>query len=259
MSIRRYDNAWIGSPPMLLSKICHSKGNLIQKFETSYTVMTNRSFYEYVLIKISDDWQILCKLIPQLFVPSTFGCCDVSVLIRTSGKLIHPLTMKLDKKISKDDIKPIRVINTKNISISVVFKEVEHQNVWSNNQYQNQNILTDAIRNMLQLFVVHNNCIVSLERFGSSNQFNIDLILVHKAAYLYNSKNYAAQISSETTITIFEMLSTIEYNQVKIGLEVKPLFGMEPQVSLLKAIIKAARNGCSPLCNMVGILLFNKA
>lgn len=245
-SITGYDNAGIGS--MFVAKIPDSKDmSSIQKFHTSYTVMANSSFVEYVLIKISDDWKILCKLIPRVLAPSTFGCCDVSVLVRTSDKFIHPLSVKLDKKISKHDIKSIRVANAKRIMVSVVFKEVEHQNTWSKNR--DQTILIEAIRNILQLFVVYNNCIVSLERIGSRQQFNIDLILVHKT----DSNKYAAQVTLETSIVIMETMSTIEYNHLKIGLEVEPLFSLEPQVSRLEAIIKAARNGRSPLCNMVSI------
>lgn len=243
-SITDDDSGRIGS--MFVAKIPDSKGIIaIQKFYTSYTVMADSSYIEYVLIKISYDWQILCKLIPQLLAPSTFGCCDVSVLKRTSNKFIHPLTVKLDKIIDKHDIKPIRVANAKHIIVSIVFKEVEHQNIWS----KNQNKLAEAIRHLLRLFVVHNDCIVSFKRIGSNQNFNIDLILVHKT----DCNNDGARITSETSIIILETISTIQYNHVKIGLEVEPLFGMELPASRLEAIIKAARNGCTPLCNMVGV------
>lgn len=231
-----------------LTKILDSKGmSQIQKFYTSYTVMANSSYIEYVLIKISNDWKILCKLSPQLLTTSTFGCCDISVLKRTSKKLVHPLSVKLDKTVDLNDVRPICVADTKRIIVSVVFQQVEHQNIWSKNQTQ----LVEAIRHLLRLFVVHNDSVVSLKRLGLKQKYNIDFILVHKTDY----HNKGARITLETNIMIIRTMCTDQYNQVEIGSEVEPLYGMEPQVSQLKSIIKAARKSSSPLCNMVSILL----
>ncbi|XP_025416333.1 spermatogenesis-associated protein 5-like protein 1 isoform X2 [Sipha flava] len=126
--------------------------------------------------------------------------------------------------------------------VSIIFKDVKYQDIWSKNTTK----LADVVRHILRLYVVLNNCIVNLKKLGSKQNFNIDYILIHKT----DCKN-AARISSETSIMIIKTMSTIQFYHAEIGLEIKPLFGMEPQVTCLKNIIKAARNGCNPLCTMI--------
>lgn len=233
---------------IFLSNISDSKGTtMIQKLYASDTLLDNSQFNQYVLLKVSDNAKILCKIIPQVICTNTFASCDPSVIKHAPQKLINPLTVKLEIPINKQHIEPICVANSKRIVVSVVFKDVKHQNIWSKNPFK----LADAIRHLLRLFVVHNDCIVNLKRLKSKQNLNIDFILIHKT----DCKNNAARINSDTTIMVIRTMSTIQFYQAEVGLEVLPLFGMESQVKCLKGIIKAARNGSSSLCNMVCILL----
>lgn len=228
---------------IFLSSVPDSKGiTTIQKLYASDTVLSTSLFNQYILLKISDNFKILCKLVPQLASTNAFASCDASVVKYTSTKLIDPLAVKLELSISKEHIEPTCVTTAKRMVVSIIFNDVKHQNIWSKNTTR----LADVIRHILRLFVVHNNCIVSLKRLGSKHNFNIDYILIHKT----DCKN-AAQISLETSIMIIKTMSTIQFYHAEIGLEIKPLFALEPQVACLKNIIKAVRNGCSPLCNMV--------
>ncbi|CAI6352363.1 unnamed protein product [Macrosiphum euphorbiae] len=229
---------------IFLSNIPDSKGmTMIQKFFASDTVLATGLFNQYVLLKISDDSKILCKLIPQVICTNTFASCDPSVILHAPQKLINPLTVKLEMPINKEHIEPICVANAKRMVVSVVFKDVKHQNIWSKNLFK----LADAIKHILRLFVVHNNCIVNLKRLNLKQNLNIDFILIHKT----DCKNNAARINPDTTIMVIKTMSAIQFYQAEIGSEVPPLFGMESQVKCLKNIIKAARNGCRPLCNMI--------
>jgi len=229
---------------IFLSNIPESKGTTaIQKLYASDTVLSINQFNQYVLLKISENAKILCKLIPQVICTNSFASCDPSVIKHAPHRLINPLTVKLEISINKEHIEPICVADAKRMVVSVIFKDVKHQNIWSKNLFK----LADAIRHLLRLFVVHNDCVVNLKRLNLKQNFNIDYILVHKT----DCKNNAARINSDTNIMVIKTMSTIQFFQVEIGLEVQPLFGMESQVKCLKSIIKAARNGCSPLCNMV--------
>lgn len=232
---------------IFISNIPITKGvNTIQKLYASDTLLTTSSFNQYVLVKISENIKILCKLVPQLISTNEFASCDSSVVIHTPNKLINPLTARLETLIKKEHITPICVTYAKRVSVSVIFKDVKHQNIWS----KNLNKLADAVKHIFRLFVVHDNCLVNLKRLGLKQNFNIDFILVHET----DCKNNAARITPETTIEVIKTMSTLQFHHAEIGLEVNPLFGMEPQVTCLKNIIKAARNGSSPLCNMVIIL-----
>lgn len=232
---------------IFLSNIPNSKGTtMIQKLYASDTILDNSQFNQYVLLKISDKAKILCKIIPRVICTNAFASCDPSVIKHAPQKLINPLTVKLEIPINKEHVEPICVTNSKRMVVSVVFKDVKHQNIWSKNLFK----LADAIRHLLRLFVVHNDCIVNLKRLKSNQNFNIDFILIHKT----DCKNNAARINSDTTIMVIKTMSTIQFYQAEVGLEVLPLFGMESQVKCLKSIIKAARNGSSSLCNMVCIL-----
>ncbi|XP_060843517.1 ATPase family gene 2 protein homolog B-like [Rhopalosiphum padi] len=229
---------------IFLSAIPDSKGTtMIQKLYASDTILDNSQFNQYVLLKISDNAKILCKIIPRVICSNVFASCDPSVIKHAPHKLINPLTVKLEMSINKEHIEPIGVANSKRMVVSVVFKDVKHQHIWSKNLFK----LADAINNLLRLFVVHNDCVVNLKRLKLKQNFNIDFILVHKT----DCKNNAARINSDTTIMVIKTMSAIQFYQAEIGLEVPPLFGMESQVKCLKSIIKAAKNGCSPLCNMI--------
>lgn len=229
---------------IFLSSVPNSKGlTTIQKLYAPDTIVATNSFNQYVLLKISDNAEILCKLVPRLMSSNTFAICDPSVVKHAPNKLINPSTVKLERSINKDCVEPISVVNAKRIVVSVVFKD---SNVWSDNLDK----LTAAVKQLLRLFVVHNDCIVSLKRLGEKQNFNIDFILVHKI----DCKNNGAHITVETSVVIMKTMSAIQFYHAEIGLEVPPLFGMKPQVSRLKNIIKAARNGCSPLCNMVSVI-----
>lgn len=232
---------------IFLSNISDSKGTTtIQKLYASDAVLPTTQFNQYVLIQISENAKILCKLIPHAICSNAFASCDPSVVKHPPHKLINPLTVKLQIPITRTHIEPICVANSKRMVVSVVFKEVKHQNMWSKNLKK----LADAVKHLLQLFVVHNDCVVNLKRLKSKQNLNIDFILVH----ITDCKKNAARINSETTITILKTMSAIQFHHAEIGLEVQPLFGMESQVKCLKSIILAARNGCCPLCNMVSIL-----
>lgn len=233
---------------IFLSNIPDYKGTtMIQKFYASDTLLATSQFNQYVLLKVSDNAKILCKLIPRVICTNAFASCDPSVIKHAPHKLINPLTVKLEMPINKEHIEPICVTNAKRMVVSVVFKDVKHQNIWSKNLFK----LADAMKHLLRLFVVHNDCIVNLKRLKLRQNFNIDFILVHKT----DCKNNAARINPDTTIMVLKTMSAIQFYQAEIGLEVQPIFGMESQVKCLKSIIKAARNGCRPLCNMVSILL----
>lgn len=229
---------------IFLSHVPDSKGAItIQKLYASITVLATSSFNQYVLLKISNNIKILCKIVPQLMFTEAFASCDPSVLLCTSNKLINPSTVKLDISINKDDIKPIAVTNAKSIEVSVVFKDVNNQNMWSGNLLK----LSEAIKNVLQLFVVCSDSIVSLKRLSSKQIYNIDYILIHKT----DCKNKGLCITPETSVVIIKTMSTIQFYHAEIGLQVEPLFGMETHVSCLKNIIRAAKNDCNNLCNMV--------
>jgi len=229
---------------IFLSGIPDSKGlNTIQKLYSSDTLLGTSLFNQYVLLKISEDAKILCKLVPQPISTVAFATCDSSVINHLPNKLIDPRTVKFELSIDKGNIEPISVRVAKRIIVSVIFNDVEQQSVWSTKPTK----LTKAVRNLLRLFVVHNNCIVSLKRLGSKQNLNIQFILVHKT----DCENNGAHINAETSVMIIKTMSTIQFSHAEIGLVVQPLFGMEPQVSSLKNIIKAARNGFNSLCNMV--------
>jgi len=149
--------------------------------------------------------------------------------------------------INRDQIEPISVVNSNSIVVSVVFKDL---NVWSENSIT----LNTVIRHLLRLFVVHSDCIVDLKHLRKNQSFNVDYILVHKT----DCGNNGARVTSKTSIMVIKSMSTIQFFHAEIGLEVKPFFGMEPQISHLKKIVMAAKNGCSPLCNMVIIMLIEK-
>jgi len=165
--------------------------------------------------------------------------------MHASNKLINPSTVKLEGCINRDQIEPITVVDAKRMVVSVVFKD---SNVWC----ENLNKLTAVVKHLLRLFVVHNDCVVSLKRLGEKQNFNIVFILVHKTDC---KNNNGARVTSNTSVMVMKTMSAIQFYHVEIGLEVQPFFGMEPQVSHLKNIIKAARNGFSPLSNMVIIVI----
>lgn len=228
---------------IFLSGTPDSKGiTSIQKCYASETILTTSLFNQYILLKISENSKILCKLVPQLAFNNTFGRCDASVINYRPNNLIDPLAVKLEVSICKDNIEPICVTTAKRMVVSIIFKDVKYQDIWSKNTIK----LADIVRNILRLFVVLNDCIVNLKKLGSKQNFNIDYILIHKT----DCEN-AAHINSKTSIMIIKTMSTIQFYHTEIGLEIKPLFGMEPQMKCLKNIINAARNGCSPMCNMV--------
>jgi hypothetical protein len=234
---------------IFLSGIPDSKGiTTIQKLYASESILTTSLFNQYILLKISENSKILCKLVPQIAFTFTFGRCDASVINHRPNKLIDPLTVNLEVTVSKEHIEPICVTTAKRMVVSIIFKDVKYQDIWSKNTTK----LADVVRHILRLYVVLNNCIVNLKKLGSKQNFNIDYILIHKT----DCKN-AARISSETSIMIIKTMSTIQFYHAEIGLEIKPLFGMEPQVTCLKNIIKAARNGCNPLCTMVSECIIN--
>lgn len=232
---------------MFLSSVPDSKGiTTIQKLYSSDTILATCSFNQYVLLKISDGIKVLCKLVPQLISTDTFASCDSSVIKHAPNKLIDPFSIKLELLIRKEHIEPVCVSNAKCIVVSIVFKDVKHQNIWSKSHTK----LTEAVRHLLRLFVVHNDCIVSLKRLKLKQNFNIDFILIHKT----DCKNNAVRITSETSINVIKTMSSIQFYHTDIGSYVQPLFGLETQVTCLKSIIQAARNGLNPMCNMVCIL-----
>lgn len=232
-----------------LSNVPDSKGtSSIQKLYASDNLLATSFFNQYVLLQISDSAKILCKVIPQLTSTDIFASCDASVVKHAHNKLINPLLVKLDVPIKKEHIEPICVTNAKRMVVSVIFNDVKHQNIWSKDLPK----LTVIIRHLLRLFVVHNDCIVSLKRLKLSQNFNIDFILIHKT----DCENNAARTNSETSIMVIKTMSTIQFYHGEIGLEVEPLFGLESQVACLKNIINAARNGCNSLCNMVSMFYF---
>lgn len=232
-----------------LSSIPESKGtSSIQKLYASNNLVSTSLFNQYVLLQISDTAKILCKVIPQLISTDVFASCDPSVVKHSPNKLINPLLVKLELPIKKEDIEPISVANAKRMVVSVVFNDVKYQNIWSKDLPR----LAVVIRHLLRLFVVHNDCIVSLKRLKLLQNFNIDFILIHKT----DCKNNAARITSETSIMVIKTMSSIQFYHGEIGLEVEPLFGLEPQVKCLKNIIKAARKGCNSLSNMVSTYIF---
>lgn len=218
----------------------------IQKLYASDTLLSASLFNQYVLLKISNSAKLLCKLVPQPISTYSFASCDPSVVKHATKKLINPLTVNLNVSISKDDIEPIKITSARRMVVSVVFKDVHFQNIWSKNLTK----LGEAVKNLLRLFVVNDDCIVSLKRLQSKQNLNIDFILVHTT----DCKNSGARITSDTSIIVINTMSTIHFNHAEIGLEIQPLFGMGPQASCIKNIIKAARNGCKPLCNMVNII-----
>lgn len=229
---------------VFLSSVPDSKGiTTIQKLFASDTLLPTCLFNQHVLIKISDNLKLLCKLVPQLIATDTFASCDSSVIKHAPNKLIDPSTVNLELSINKDDIEPVVVANAKRMVVSVIFKDVNYQNIWS----KNLNKLAEAVKNLLQLFVVHNDCIVNLKRLNSKQNLNIDYILVHKT----DCKNNGAITTPETSIIVIKTMSAIKFHHAEIGLEIPPLFGMERQVSCLKNIVEAARNGYNNLCNMV--------
>lgn len=231
---------------IFLSSVPDSKGlTTLQKLYLSDNILGTFSFNQYVFLKISDHVKILCKLVPQLISANSFGNCDSSVIKHAPNKLIDPFSIKLELPISKKHIEPVCVSNAKRMAISIVFKGVKHQNKWSKNHTK----LSEAVRQLLRLFVVHNDCIVNLKRLKLKQNFNIDFILIHKT----DDKNNAVCITSETSITVIKTMSSIQFYHTDIGLKLQPLFGLETQVTSLKNIIKAARNGFNPLCNMVCI------
>lgn len=231
---------------MFLSSVPNSKGTTtIQKLYLSDNILANCSFNQYVLLKISDSVKILCKLVPRLISANSFGSCDSSVIKHAPNKLINPFTIKLELPFCKKHIEPVCVSNAKRMVVSIVFKDVKHQNIWSKNHTK----LSEAVRHLLRLFVVHNDCIVNLKRLKLKQNFYIDFILIHKT----DCKNNAVRITPETSIMVIKTMSSIQFYHTDIGLKVQPLFGLETQVTNLKNIIKAARNGFNPLCNMVYI------
>lgn len=229
---------------IFLTSVPDSKGtNTIQKLFASDTFLDTSLFNQHVLIKVSDNLKLLCKLVPQLITTNTFASCDPSVVKHAPNKLINPSMVNLELFINKEDIEPVVVVRAKRMVVSVIFKNVNHQNLWSENSKK----LADSVKNILRLFVVHNDCIVSLKRLNSKQNLNIDYILIHKT----DCKDKGARITSETSIMIIKTMSAIQFYHAEIGLEVQPLFGMENEVSCLKNIVKAARNGYNNLCNMV--------
>lgn len=229
---------------IFLTSVPDSKGTTtIQKLFASDTLLDTSLFNQHVLIKVSDNLKLLCKLVPQLITTDTFASCDPSVVKHAPNKLINPSTVNLELSINKKDIEPVVIVKAKRMVVSVIFKDVNHQNMWS----KNPNKLADAVKNILRLYVVHNDCIVNLKRLNSKQNLNIDYILVHKT----DCKNNGACIIPETSIMVIKTMSSIHFYHAEIGLEVQPLFGLENEVSCLKNIIKAARNGYNNLCNMV--------
>lgn len=234
---------------VFLSDVPNTKGTtIIQKCFTADTILsTTDLFNQYVLLKISDDAKILCKLVPLPVSTNTFASCDPSVVKHLPNKLINPSKLKLEVSIKREHIEPINVSNAKRMIVSVIFKDVDHQHVWSKDLSR----LSEIVRNLLRIFVVHNDCVVSIKRLRLKNYFNIDFIVVHKT----DCKKNGARITPETVIMIIKTMSTEQYDHAEIGLEVPPLFGMETQANCLKNIIRAARKGNKPVCNMVGILI----
>lgn len=229
---------------IFVSDVPDSKGTAaIQKLYASDTVLASGPFNRYVLLKISDDAKVLCKFVPQPVSTDTFAVCDSSVVKHAPNKPIDPSTVKLNVTVRREDLEPIDIANVRRMVVSVVFKDVNNQNLWSKNLLK----LGEAVKHLLRLFVVHDDSVVHLKRLGAKQNLNIDFILVHKTG----CKNNAARIVSDTTIMVVKTMSTLHLRHAEIGLEVQPLFGMEPQVSCLKKIIKAAKNGSGTLCNMV--------
>lgn len=232
---------------IFLSALPVSKGlAVIQKLYAFESILDSNSstFNQYVLLKLSDEAKILCKLVPQPIASNTFATCDPSVVKHAPNKFINPFTsVKLEVSINKDHLETVNVSNAKRMVVSVIFRDVKHQNLWSKDLTK----LAEAVKYLLQLFVVHDNCIVNLKRLGLKQKMNIDFILVHKT----DCKNNAARTTLETCVMVIKTMSSMHFYHAEIGLEVPPLFGLKPQVTFLKKIIKAARNGCSPLCNQV--------
>lgn len=235
---------------LFLSNVPNTKGTtIIQKLFASDTILsTINSFNQYALLKVSDNAKVLCKLVPLPISTNTFASCDPSVVKYSPSKLINPSTLKLNVFINKENIEPIDVFNANRMVVSVVFKDVDHQCKWSKDISR----LSKVVHNLLRLFIVHNDCIVNLKRLRLKQYFNIDFIIIHKT----DCKNNGARITNKTTIMILKTMSTEQYDHVEIGLKVLPLFGIESQANCLKNIIKAARNGCTPICNMVGYFIF---
>lgn len=236
-----------------LCNVPHFKGmESIQKLYGSDTLLAvaGASFNQYMTLKLSDSLKILCRLVPRPVSSSAFGVCDTSVIQHLPNKPIDPSTVNLNIAVDKNGLEAIHVVDAKRIMVSVVFADVRDLKIWSENPVK----LTEAVRNVLRLFVVRSDSVVNLKRLQREQKYNIDYILVHKT----DCKNNGARTTLDTSLMIVKTMSTLQFNHVEIGLEVQPLFGMEPQVSRLKNIIKVARNGCSPLCNMVGTISFEQ-
>lgn len=232
---------------IFISSVPVSRGaNAIQKLYASDAILAAGSFDQYVLLKLSENVKLLCKFVPQLNSTGELAFCDPSVVIRAPNGLIDPSTVKLETFIKKEHIEPICVADATRVTVSVVFKDVKHQNVWSKDMIR----LAKAVKHILRLFVVQSGCLVNLNRLGLKQNFNVDLLLVLKTDCQIEAAA-AARITPETSVDVVETMSSLQYYHAEIGLEVKPLFSMEPQVTHLKNIIKAARNGSSRLCNMV--------
>lgn len=233
---------------IFLSNVPESKGtSAIQKLYAFESLLdSSAGFNRYVLLKVSNDAQILCKLVPQLIASPIFASCDPSVVKHEPNKLIDPLVVKLETVIPKEHVKTVSVADAKRMVVSVVFRDVEHQNVWSKNLTK----LAEAVRHLLRLFVVQDNCIVNLKRLKPKQNLNINFILIHKT----DCKNNAARTTSDTCIMVIKTMSVIQFYHGEIGLDPQPLFGLISQKNCLKNIIRAARNGCSPICNQVRII-----
>ncbi|XP_050436887.1 ribosome biogenesis protein SPATA5L1-like [Adelges cooleyi] len=227
-----------------LSKVPNSNHvDTIQKMYASENISSSKLFNQYVFVKISKEIKIICRIVPQLNTSCSFARCDVSVVQHLPDQLIDPMTVMLDTFIDQKHIEAINVTKAKQIFVSVVFTDVKHQNEWSMKPL----MLAEAINNCLQLFVVHNNCIVNLKKLRPKQMLNIDFILVHKT----DCKNNAALTTPETNIMIIQTMNYQQFQQTKIGCKVEPLFGLDPQIQCLKSIIEVAKTGQKSICNQI--------
>ncbi|XP_050537464.1 ribosome biogenesis protein SPATA5L1-like isoform X1 [Daktulosphaira vitifoliae] len=221
----------------------------IQHMYAAENVICSTTFNQYVLIKINEELKILCKHVPQINFTNTFARCEMSVVQHMPNQYIDPSVVKLDIPI--ECIEKVTVCNAKRIFVSVIFSDVKYQNDWSNDTLS----LTKVIKNCLRLFVVHNHCIVNLNKLGSNRTLNIVYILIHRT----DCNNNAARITTDTNIVIIKTMSYLQFQQVEIGLKVEPVFGLASQVSCLKNIIEVAKTTkklyqCSFFCNQIMLI-----
>lgn len=209
-------------------------GDPVNLFSYQHCYINNSltvEFNKWALIPYNNYLKCVCKIISVSDISRRFYSIETNVLHYSAFSDLHYLRSESYDFLHTEGIKILPLCKVNSVVVSVVFENITDACNWSNNLYYLQGI----IKNILMLFTVVNNSIISTHNIKEMPCNGIYYIIVHNIG----NKKCAGTISKSTAIVIKNVISLPIFQTFCSGRSKKTVPIFKQQSDYLRNLVKA--------------------